>query len=271
MALPEIVNTDDGSITLRSGIYGETYHSATGAITEAFVKYSEACKIGKIARQGRIRLLDIGFGLGYNILAAIISARKANRACIIEVVSLENDLLPADKIRTLKIPPAFKEEYEIIEALFRDLRYERGGIRIEVMISDARKAVRNMDAPFDAVFLDPFSPRKNPELWTVEFFRELYRMMNKEAILATYSAATPVRCGLIEVGFRIGEGPGDYRKRSGTLASKAGEIKHMSPDKLERLKASPECLPFYDPEMNFTGKEIAEYRESVKKRVHIAS
>lgn len=258
------MKTDDGSFTLYSAAYGEGYHSLSGAVSEAFSKYIVPCGIAELAKRGSVRLLDVGFGLGYNLLAAIHTARDASPECRIEVVTLEKDILPVSSIDALTLPEILKPYSEIVLSTLNVGCYEDETLSVTLLPGDARKAIFSVDGPFDAVFLDPFSPKKNPELWTVEFFQQLYARMTDEAILATYSAATPVRCGLLEAGFRIAPGPGDKMKRGGTLATKESDIIPLSERERARLARSPEATPYYDPEGSFSREEIVELRERYK-------
>ena len=95
----------------------------------------------------------------------------------------------------------------------------------------------------------------------MEFFAEIRKRMTDTAILATYSASTPVRRGLIEAGFKIGPGPGDTVKKGGTLATKRGVIPGFSKKDMERLNNSPEREPFHDPGLNSTKEEIVINRK----------
>jgi len=58
--------TKDNSITLFNEEYQEYYHSIHGAIEEAFEKFVKPCKIAELAKTGKIKILDICFGMGYN-------------------------------------------------------------------------------------------------------------------------------------------------------------------------------------------------------------
>src|SRR3989338_10189646 len=83
--------TADGFVTLFSEKYQEHYHSKTGAIEEAIEKYINPCRIEELAKKGKIKILDICFGLGYNSIAAIDAAVKASKICEIEITALEKD------------------------------------------------------------------------------------------------------------------------------------------------------------------------------------
>src|SRR5207247_1149270 len=56
----------------------------------------------------------------------------------------------------------------------------------------------------DIVFWDPFSPRANPELWTVAAFSALRRVCRDGATVHTYSGATSIRSALLLAGFAVG-------------------------------------------------------------------
>ena len=72
----------------------------------------------------------------------------------------------------------------------------------------------------DCVFLDPFSPKKTPELWTREFFNGIFKIMKPGAKLATYSCARVVRDNLKAEGFTITDGPKVGRRGPSTIAEK---------------------------------------------------
>ena len=44
---------------------------------------------------------------------------------------------------------------------------------------------------------------KNPELYSVNFFRELKKRMDNSSILITYNSSPIIRAGLIEAGFKL--------------------------------------------------------------------
>ena len=261
-----IVQTGDGSYTFYSPDYDETYHSSSGALQEAFSKFCEPCKISELAQRGAINILDIGFGLGYNLLSALHMARRVNSACTIKITSLEKEVLSPQTLNSIIVPQEYSEDYELVKKAAYSLRYEENNIKIMLLEGDARKTIRKLINQYDAVFFDPFSVKKNPEMWSVEFFREIGKRKTDEARLATYSASTPVRCGLIEAGFMIGPAPGDGIKKEGTLASKKGDVGLFSNKILSRLKNSPERTPFYDPKLNFSHHEMFNYRKGIQQK-----
>jgi tRNA U34 5-methylaminomethyl-2-thiouridine-forming methyltransferase MnmC len=212
--------TQDGSVTLHSEKYDEYYHSKSGAIEESFEKYAKPCGISELAKKGPLRILDIGFGLGYNAIAAIDLAVESNPGCEIEVISLEKDESIIKEIQNLN--PCLKN-YFIIKKLEYDPKtksylYEDKNIFLRIKIGDARDTIKSLDKKFDAVFLAPFSPIKNPELWTEDFMKEVLKKMKKDAILSTFSYARQVRENLKKAGFVVFDGPIIGRRSPCTLA-----------------------------------------------------
>ena len=202
--------TEDSSITLFSEKYQEHYHSTKGAVEESFEKFVKPCRIAELAKSGKIRILDVCFGVGYNSAAAIDVALESNPDCIIEIVGLENDQNILDEMKNLN--PAFKY-YDTIKGEKSDPR-----VKIKILVADARVSIKELTEKFDAVFFDPFSPKVCPELWTKEFFADVKNVMKPGAILTTYSCARIVRDNMKAVGFKVEDGPVLGRRGPATIA-----------------------------------------------------
>jgi tRNA U34 5-methylaminomethyl-2-thiouridine-forming methyltransferase MnmC len=207
------VKTADGSVTFHSSEYSENYKSASGALTESDKKYAQVCGTDK---RNEIDILDICFGLGYNSAAAL-DRFKGSR---INIVGLENYQGIVDEIAKLGAEYPFKCR-EMMQKLSVDGKYSDGKVKMNLVMGDARETIKKIDAKsFDVVFLDPFSPAKCPELWTKEFFSEIYRVMRQNGMLATYSCARVVRENLSSAGFAVRDGPIIGRRGPATVAEK---------------------------------------------------
>ncbi len=77
--------------------------------------------------------------------------------------------------------------------------------KINFKFDDARKSILNTDNLYDVVFLDAFSPQKDPRLWTINFLSELKNKMKKKSLLISYSKSTPFRSALYNLGFYAGK------------------------------------------------------------------
>ena len=205
------LTTGDGSRTLVHPVHGEACHSRAGAWQESRERYARACRLGEF-RGGIFRLLDVGTGLGLN-LAAALEALDGTGAGL-EAVTLERDASVVEAGLALPQPPEIARWIDAVRAGLAS-----GSIRL--VLGDARETLGSLEdgLRFDAVFLDPFSPRVEPDLWTPVFLAGIARRMAPGSILSTYSAATGVRAGLVAAGLRVGPGGRVGTKGEGTLAS----------------------------------------------------
>ncbi len=233
----KLVITGDGSWTLHSDQYDETFHSISGAVDEAFCKHVRPCGLETLAESGRkLRILDVCFGLGYNVLAAWHTVKQANQNADLEIISLEKDIALLESLINQTLPSPFEDYQTLLKELLNTGCYEEGNRKIQLVLGDATLTIDKLEGKFDAVFWDPFSPPKNPEMWTLNIFKKVFRMMNDRSILTTYSANQRVRKGLLEAGFKIGQGPAVGRKRGGTLASIKAPLPPLPEKDLTKIK-----------------------------------
>jgi tRNA U34 5-methylaminomethyl-2-thiouridine-forming methyltransferase MnmC len=211
------IRTADGSFTFHSSEHDENYKSASGALTESDKKYALVCEIDK---RSSVDILDICFGLGYNSAAALDRFSGSR----ISIVGLENYQGIIDEIVRLGDEYPFRCR-EMMQRVAKEGKYSDGKVEINLVMGDARENIQKLqNESFDVVFLDPFSPAKCPELWTAEFFSQIYRVMRPGGMLATYSCARPVRDNLKSAGFSVRDGPTIGRRGPATVAEKAEHI-----------------------------------------------
>ncbi len=83
-------------------------------------------------------------------------------------------------------------------------RYKIQDFDFNIKIDDARNVIKEDKNLYNLIFLDAFTPSKCPCLWTYEFFKRLYEIMEQDGMLFTYSSSSQVRSAMIEAGFEIG-------------------------------------------------------------------
>lgn len=216
--LKKIITADNTETFLNETI-GESYHSQTGAVEEALKKYAVPCKIKEKATKGKLKILDVCFGLGYNSAMAISEALAENPSCEIEVIGLEYDPEIIKQIQEINPPISFFRHYKRLTP--ESLEFREGNITVKVLLGDARETVKELsEETFDAIFFDPFSPKTAPEMWQEDFFKEMFRVLNKEGILATYSCARMARENMSKAGLMYDDGPIVGRRGPGTIAMK---------------------------------------------------
>jgi tRNA U34 5-methylaminomethyl-2-thiouridine-forming methyltransferase MnmC len=238
--------TKDGSYTLIAKEYGEPYHSLTaGAIGECIEKFLKPSGLlERVEGSKVIRVVDVGFGLGYNVAVMLKHLRDVKEDIAIEVISFEKEL-------PKEVPPPPEEYLPYWKLLWENLpSFERDGISFRLLLGDARERVReveNFDA--DAIFHDGFSPYKNPELWTLDFLAMLTKLLKGDGVWVSYTSSLAVRKALKLLGFNLQSTSPVGRKRGGTRAG--FEIEESLPEEEARkLKNSPFAVPFRDPTLS---------------------
>lgn len=211
--------TADNTETFMNEAVGESYHSQTGAVEEALKKYAIPCKIKELAKTGKIKILDVCFGLGYNSAMAITAALEENPECVIEVIGLEYDANIISKIQEVNPPIAFFAQYKKLTP--KTLEFKEGKVSVKVVLGDARETSKTLSENyFDAIFFDPFSPKTVPEMWQIPFFEQMHRVLKSSGILATYSCARMARDNMSKAGLMYDDGPIVGRRGPGTIATK---------------------------------------------------
>jgi tRNA U34 5-methylaminomethyl-2-thiouridine-forming methyltransferase MnmC len=257
--------TQDGSFTFFSEEFGEAFHSYQGAKTEAFQKFSDAIELHKTAEQSTVKLLDVCYGLGYNTAAAIEVIHKVNPNCIIEVYALERDAtVPIGATHSQLLEYWSPEVQTILKLLAYDHECIRDNVKAKLLIGDARQTIQHLsNFQADAIFFDPFSPRKCPQLWTIEFFQLVARALAPTGKLATYSRSASVRAALISAGLKIGTIPlGElhlpHEWSQGTIAAWTAETLHpLSQMEQEHLNTRA-AVPYRDRTLQDSAEEILE-------------
>jgi tRNA 5-methylaminomethyl-2-thiouridine biosynthesis bifunctional protein len=207
--------------------FGDIYHSRSGALEQA--RHVFLAGNGLPARwRGRERfvILETGFGLGNNFLAAWSAWRgDAERCARLHFVSIESRPLTAADLEALPRDPALVPLARQLAAAWppltcnlHRLSFEAGRVQLLLAFGDVAAWLPQIEASVDAFFLDGFAPAKNPQMWEPRLFKAMARIAAPQASAATWSAARPVREGLRAAGFAWTRASGTGGKRDITVA-----------------------------------------------------
>jgi len=249
----ELVDTADGSKTLIHKTYGEPYHSQTaGAIRECLYKFVKPSRILEKAKEKKvIRILDVGFGLGYNLAVALKHLWEVNPNLKVEIISLEREILKDIPL----LPEPYRKVHE--ELLEKIPEYDGEKLSLRVLLGDARRKIKEVENfKADAVFHDAFSPYKNPELWTLDFLSLIKERVDDKGYWVSYSSSLSVRKSLLTLGFKVGSSKEVGRKRKGTVASLKSPVPPMEEDEIRKLVLSPFAVPMRDENLDKEPLEI---------------
>ncbi len=243
------IKTKDGSNTLFSKFYNQHYHNPDdGAIDESLSKHIIPTFSFHQSNSNKkeLNILDICFGIGYNTFSTIYYILKNNLDIKVNIYSPELDGDLVKSLDNFEFPKEFDSIKHIINSIAKTSVYEDENIKIEVFIGDARKYIKSLaNNFFHIVYQDAFSSEVNFELWTKEYFDDIYKLCKEDCIMSTYAVATPIRLSLYEAGFCIYE----HRpvKRKITLAFKeTQEIIGKFVDMELKKQRNKEALALYD-------------------------
>lgn len=263
--------TADSSYTFFSEEFDEAFHSHHGAKTEALLKFTESCRIKQQASNNNsLKLLDICYGLGYNSASALEAIWSANSNCQVELIGLELDLsVPQQAIKYHCLDKYFAPIPELLNKLATNCQVEEKRLKAQLLIGDARQTIQHLSQSgwqADGIFLDPFSPPKCPQLWTVEFLYLVSACLKKTGILATYSCAAAVRTALNSAGLKIGSTDRVMRKTPGTIANFSGNyLLPLSSQELEHLQTRA-SIPYRDPQLKDSPELIWQRRQKEQQK-----
>lgn len=204
----QLVITKDLSVSLFNETFQENLHSTEGARSETIYNFIEGCELSN--HKGlTLTVLEVGFGTGLGFFETLKFLRNffPEKKLIFYSLEIDRDLA----IWALKdLPFTQKENY---------LESSGSDYYLRVILGEATKSLEDLKiGPLDAIYHDPFSPKKNPTLWTVDWFSRLLGLAGPNCILSTYSAATAIRLALLKAGWGVFDRKGFSFKRSSTIA-----------------------------------------------------
>jgi len=217
----EVIETADGSKTIRIIELDENYHSSHGALQEAlhvFIKNG----LLEFKDKPQISIFEMGFGTGLNSFLSAIKASELNLKIQYsgveafpvneeELIQLEYAKLVGDENIDLytKLHSVPWGEFSTISEHFtlKKIQSELQILELEV-------------ESFDIIYYDAFGPRAQEEMWSVELFQKMYDSLKTGGFLVTYCAKGQVKRNMKAVGFTIEPLPGPPGKREMTRAWK---------------------------------------------------
>ena len=260
-----LVRLANGAFSIRSVANGEIFHPVAGPIAEAEALYVRqlrlrerltCCQQNEGGLSGQFVVWDVGLGSGGNALTALrqvgdISAR-------IRLVSFDRTLdalsFALQHASELQFPIGFEDTIQkLLNDASADFAHGRLRVNWEICLGDFPQMIRPpagdsgaLPAPH-AIFFDAFSPARNPEMWTLSLFENLFRCLDarRPCALATFSRSTAARVAMLLAGFFVGIGESIAGKEETTVASNAFELirNPLNQRWLERARVSQSAEP----------------------------
>src|SRR5258708_15331532 len=218
--------------TLVSPEFKDVYHSADGGLAQSRHVFLAANELpARWKARPSFVILETGFGLGLNFLAAWEARRRdGGRSRRLHFVSVESRPFSGADLAAALAP--FAELQPLAQALvnlwppplagFHRLHFDGGNVILTLLFGDVREMLPQLVARADAFFLDGFTPARNPGMWSPEVVRELARLAAPGATIATWTVAGGVRTALGDAGFRVVKREGFGSKREMLAGSYLG-------------------------------------------------
>jgi tRNA U34 5-methylaminomethyl-2-thiouridine-forming methyltransferase MnmC len=216
----EILTTNDGSTTIHLPDWDESYHSKHGAIQEAyhvFIKNGLSLFDGK-----QVTILEIGFGTGLNTFITYLEAKKTNQ--IIDYVGVEaypvlfDEALKMNYVSELNATDAT----EIFSKMHQSSWEEEHFISSNFSLTKRKQFFQDIsdENVFDLIYFDAFGFRVQPELWSLEIFKKMYKALKSNGVIVTYACRGSIKRAMLECGFKVQKLPGAPGKREMLRATK---------------------------------------------------
>lgn len=208
----EIIQTEDGSTTIRLADWDECYHSKHGAIQEA---YHVFIKNGLSEFKGKpVSVLEIGFGTGLNAFITFLESKHYGK---IDYVGVEAYPVSQEEFALMNYPDELNaESLKPVFSLMHQSDWEKEiQINPEFSLTKRKLFFNDIDfnQQFDLIYFDAFGFRVQPELWSEEIFKLMYAALKKSGILVTYAARGVIKRNMQSAGFRVEKLAGPPGKR----------------------------------------------------------
>ena len=225
---PELKETSDKSFTLIHPIYKEAYHSLNGAFTESVCVFISSGLNYLIEKNiYAISILELGLGSGLNAALTLMYAQQ-NTDVTIYYSSLEPYPISMDVAEKL----GYWKILDFVDSKNNFLKIHSSPFNQAIEITQyftLEKSKTNFleyksKEQYNLIYYDAFAPATQPELWTIEAFRHLNKLMIKGGVMVTYCAKGEVKRNLKQSGFIVESLPGPPGKREMIRATKQKDV-----------------------------------------------
>jgi len=281
--------TADGSFSLHSERFGEGFHSAGGALSEARHTFVEPAQLQRFAPGTQLVVVEVCVGTGSNTAALLEACAERSLRLSWHGLELEPEplrLALGDLGFCAQWQPEALDPLRQLEAISSWVSCLGEG---RVLWGDARTqlpALRDaLAGQVDLVLMDAFSPRRCPELWTLEFLGGLAALLAPTGRLLTYCSAAAVRAALQQLGLELAAIRSRQQRWSGGTAASPGALlgehlpveddgscnplRPLTPMEHEHL-ATNAALPYRDPTGQGTAAAILAERERRQRDLLVA-
>jgi tRNA U34 5-methylaminomethyl-2-thiouridine-forming methyltransferase MnmC len=279
----QLVRLNNGICSVRSLADAETFHPVVGPVAEAKALYVNQLRLHDRLQNhsGEFVIWDVGLGAAANALTVLRATRDI--ACNIRLVSFDHTLEPLEFALQHTAELGYFGGYETHLKEFlrkRRVAFQDGGQSVDWQLHhgdfptlinshlvgresrrddhqrlnparvDARPTKLSLPPPH-AILFDAYSPARNPAMWTLPLFTNLFQLLDPQrpCALPTYSRSTILRVTLLLAGFFVGVGHATGEKEETTIAANDLRLISEPLDRrwLDRARRSHSAEPMTEP------------------------
>jgi hypothetical protein len=280
----QLVRLNNGICSVRSLADAETFHPVVGPVAEAEALYVNQLRLRERLQNhaGEFVIWDVGLGAAANSLTVLRATRDP--ACRIRLVSFDHTLEPLKFALKHAADLGYFDGYENhLKEFLREHRivFQDGSQSVnwefhlgdfpalisrrsrgdEALISNQETKTKNQSEPPHvgsykfppphAILFDAYSPARNPAMWTLPLFTNLFQHLDPQrpCAMPTYSRSTILRVTLLLAGFFVGVGHATGEKEETTIAANDLSLIAEPLDRrwLDRARRSHSAEPMVEP------------------------
>jgi tRNA U34 5-methylaminomethyl-2-thiouridine-forming methyltransferase MnmC len=226
----QLVRLNNGICSVRSLADDETFHPVVGPVAEAEALYVNQLRLRERLKNhsGKFVIWDVGLGAAANALT-VLRATK-NIECKIRLVSFDHTIEPLEfALKNADALGYFGGYENHLKGFLREhrvaFRDDQQSVNWELHLGDfptllAQSGAEQFPKPH-AILFDAYSPAKNPAMWTLPLFTNLFQLLDpqRSCALPTYSRSTILRVTLLLAEFFVGVGHATGEKEETTIAA----------------------------------------------------
>jgi tRNA U34 5-methylaminomethyl-2-thiouridine-forming methyltransferase MnmC len=232
----QLVRLNNGICSVRSLADAETFHPVVGPVAEAQALYVNQLRLRERLQNhaGEFVIWDVGLGAAANALTVLRATRDL--ACRIRLVSFDHTLAPLEFALRHAADLGYFGGYENrLQEFIRAHRanFQDGAQAVDwefhlgdfpAWLTSSKLKTNNSKLavpPPHAILFDAYSPARNPAMWTLPLFTDLFQRLDPQrpCALPTYSRSTILRVTLLLAGFFVGVGHATGEKEETTIAA----------------------------------------------------
>jgi len=256
----QLVRLNNGICSVRSLADDETFHPVVGPVAEAEALYVNQLKLRERLKNhsGEFVIWDVGLGAAANALTVLRATREIS--CAIRLVSFDRTLEPLEfALKNADALGYFGGYENYLKEFLREHRinFHDGQqlVNWEFHLGNfptliAESAAQIFPKPH-AILFDAYSPAKNPSMWTLPLFTNLFQLLDPQrpCAMPTYSRSTILRTTLLLAGFFVGVGHATGEKEETTIAANDLSLITEPLDRvwLDRALRSHSAEPMVEP------------------------